>query len=686
MDENLVVKIVGDASSYVGALTQSVVASKLAVSSINSAFSAVGSTLSSVGSLATGVFSGITGSVTGLLTGIGNGLVSAVGAVTSGITAMGAASVAVGIAVLATTGSMIQQDNAARKLGLTTTDLAAAQLYSGASAQTVMSVLGSVQMKLFEASKGTAAATRDFQALGIASGQSAEKLSGGKWAEVVDAIGSIENRTMRASMAYRFLGDNAGEFLAQMERSGSAGDSRSAAERMGLGASSGEMEGVRQVAETLRQAESIVKGIFNQVVIAIGPLFAELSKSFDLTRVNLTWIKPMVLDIAKGAAMIGAFVYEAFAGNNEAVAAFFRSMAKGIDAIANYLSEALIAAFNKVSSYLGSKMADPSTSLGYFFGGLDYLGGYGNKGLDKIREEQKQKQLDLMNSTRATPLVIMEGMQKELSASGPVNLPFVNKMRSMVKEAIATADKDGLLGSLTPNQRTYINSQLDEGTADSVQKAIESYKRNVPEALRRVKTGGSAGSGGIFDDIFGSIKTTSAFQNVEDFFNRVTGNMQKVNDLGRENQEAIRLTAQQFNNMRQASGTAVEAYRNSLATLNAYTKNNSGWITDLYGEDRALVAYKMFQDLQSGVGMPSVTPLAGAAEAQTKEAYSSIAQYSMIMDKDRNDVQMQMKVAIELGNEQRAAAVKNGEKLLELFRKMLIDAKSAKNTGVFFNP
>ena len=778
--ETMRVDLKGDASSYQNMLQQAQAATKTASASIGASMaaipasltnsakkelptfiqalpgmvsgiastvaSALGTTMQAAGMLVGSALSAITGSIGSALSGILGAITSMVSGLVSGITSALASVPTMLMSAYAglrsITSGIIATDATARKLGLTTLDLNAAMLWSGASAQIMQSALGVTQKKLTDLRFGLRETREDFRVLAEAAGTTVDKLKSGGWTAVYDAISSIQDPTKRASQAFRFMGDAAGDLLGELDRKG-PGASKAAAERMGLGASAGDVAQARQISETLRQGEFLMKGAFNQIILALGPLFAELARSFDLTKANLTWIRPMVESIAKSAALTGAFFAEAFGGNQKVWAAGMKALKEGVDTLGEYIVQVLSAAFDKVVEAASSALSGLLDRFRILVGieteqgkRLKLLadeqqkwwdehnkrfirGRVGDVLRDMItvqdalendkplpkgkRYEGLEKRFnDLMRDAEKKDVWFDYGMKKDLldkksavdfwgkvgvdrSEVGKAGMtiktvdtsPLANAVSS-IRDTLHILSWENFLGKpFKPEDRAKFVDDLYKFTdpfttkerkgrtrSDELKEALALYEKAVPKSLTTMKPGSA------FGELMEELKASASGKSVEEFFERAKKAVEKFNEAGREMLPAFdtKELGKRFDALKQSVRTPVDNWKDSMAELRKMIDPKLGVAG--FDDDKALIAARSLTTLLSGVGLSALPQLAGAAEDRTKEAYSSAAQWAMINDPDRKDVQLQIKMAIDAGNQQREAQIGIGKEIIAMMKQL----------------
>lgn len=261
---------------------------------------------------------------------------------------------------------LVRVDDTARHLGLTVAELQGAIVWSGKSAGEMTAALAVTQGKLLEVATGGVAATAELDNLAAVSGLTADRIKGAGWSGVYDAIGRIADPTQRAAQAFRYLGSDATKFLDALKGGGSR-DAARVAKGFGMAAGTGDVDSARKIVETLGYIDALKQGFFNQVLTGLAPVVAELMSMFDLTKVNLEWIKPLVVEVAQGAAMFGAFIVEATKSGE----VFWAGMDAGISTF----KEGMVAAVREVAEE--AKKLFAGTTIGGAVGAADKIGLFG---------------------------------------------------------------------------------------------------------------------------------------------------------------------------------------------------------------------------------------------------------------------------------------------------------------------
>lgn len=267
----------------------------------------------------------------------------------------------------------VELDKQARRVGASVLDLRAGALWAGVSTLTFAGALSTTNTKLSELRAGNVLTSREFDNLAALSGKSAESIGKG-WTGVYDAISAIQDPTQRAAAAFRFLGGNASEFLDRIA-AGGAGASISMAKRLGLELTPGDIASMQQVQKFLREIDAVQAGVFNQILAGFAPLVAEITTLFDDVKVDLEFIKPLVIDVAEAVGLFGAGVVEVVT-NTGLLKEVWRGLGYGAEALGTTFKMAMINAIADILSAMSPLKAafgDLGESLRYQAEGLKGL-------------------------------------------------------------------------------------------------------------------------------------------------------------------------------------------------------------------------------------------------------------------------------------------------------------------------
>lgn len=225
-----------------------------------------------------------------------------------------AAAVATPIITASGINSIMQADRQARELGLSVNELRTLMLAAGDGADAMAAAMGHFGHEMANAFMQQSGALRSLDALegftGKAlSGDFLSKTTLAKYEEIVDQLAAIPNNAQRAAMAMRFFGDSASAILPAIS-GGKAGVER--AKQMlgnfGLGVGEKDLASVRQVAQTWREIGTLRQGLTNQFTLGISPFIGEISKAFDIAKLNISGLRGIVADVAESLIRAGGTV------------------------------------------------------------------------------------------------------------------------------------------------------------------------------------------------------------------------------------------------------------------------------------------------------------------------------------------------------------------------------------------
>jgi hypothetical protein len=275
----------------------------------------VGAWLGSVGKFAGSVASMLDKALLGIPSAIATtlgGVSQVVGTVLAGAFGVaGAAVLAFGREVTNVFHETMQLNSEAKQLGVTILDLRAGVLWSGVAMSTFTGILANVQTKINDLKMGSVQTTREFRNFSAIANRSIDQLAGGGFNSIVEGLAAIPDATQRASVAFSILGDQAGKILGAIERGG-VGEAKGLAKRLGLEVDPASMQSLKQIAEFTRQVETLKTGLVNQVMLGLAPIAAELTSTFNLSKVDITWIKNQVTNIGLEIMRWGAMIKAAF--------------------------------------------------------------------------------------------------------------------------------------------------------------------------------------------------------------------------------------------------------------------------------------------------------------------------------------------------------------------------------------
>jgi hypothetical protein len=473
---------------------------------------------------------------------------------------------------------------AARQVGSNILEVRAGMLWAGVTAETMAAAIGTTTLKLDAFKAGSVDAARELDNLAAVSGMTVAQLTG-SWVNVYEAIARIEDPTQRAAMAFRYLGGEADKFLDAMAKAG-PGESVNVAKRFGLAVNPGDLESLRQVQAIIRQIQTLGVGAFNQILLAVAPMVAELTKGWELTKTSLEWIKPAVFNVAEGVGLFGAFVLDA-SDNTKLLAAALDVVGKKAESVAYTFKAAMLDALDAVMTKANEmfNILDKNTKVIH----IDDL-------IFGVPDEPKK------------PAVGEGARQAKADAA-----------RKDADAAKALAD---LVGTVKGGDR-------GKAVSDFIQRSKDRGSEKVPDRAKPAD----------------GVSTAAISQVVE-----------------------------KFKAMAEGLKGPIDIWKNSLREAAEFQK--AGFFAGKAGQEaRFLQAASMFDKLKQGVGMTAAPGLAGAAEGNTKEAFSAVAQYAMLGQ--RGNVQDQMKAALDLANQQREAQLEIGRQAAKAMDEMLLQMKRA---------
>lgn len=449
---------------------------------------------------------------------------------------------------------LVAQDREARRLGVTMDEMRQATVWAGDATGSLSGILAEAQGKLAAFQTGSVAAAQDLASLAKMAGGTGAGIAGGGFAGIVKSLERIPDPIMRAAQAFKFLGAGASDVLDRIAKPGGFSASQDMAKRFGLGVGAGDMKMVREASDAMRTLDLLGKGFWNQVLLGIAPVVAEVAKLFDGVKVDLQWIQPMMLKVAKAAAMTGAFIYEAFS----------------------------------------------------------------NKDL----------------------------WQKTIAAVGTALGSLVGKIGDALVQMVSD-----VWDSLTDEDNFVAPSLLDGilGIGKNVNQAGEGAKK----AIRDLDFSG-------FDEVGKAFADTDAAKNVEAFFDRIDKRLKDTKDGLTKLLPSIKLLAEQFKSMQEATIGPGQKFLEQMAGLAAMGK-----VGLLAGNDvGALGAFKAFDALRGAMGQQYRQ--VGAAGFGTREAYSALAENEAMQK--RADIQQQIKQLLEQAAEQRKEQIRIGKEAIKAFK------------------
>lgn len=543
-------------------------------------------------------------------------------------------------------------DRVADKLSLTVLDLRAAMMWSGSP--NIIPALAETQKHISGLDNGLLQSVNRFKNLAAVSGETVESIRKGGWSGVYDAISRIEDPTKRAAQAFMMLGEHAPEFLDDLARGG-AGRAHQGAKNMGLGVNESEMQDIRQVQQTMREMNGLVTGFMNQIILAIAPVISEFSKMFDVTKVELGWVKTTILEIVHYAGMVGVFLAESFRGNQKVWRAGITFMTETIDYVGAYLQKILTDAFMAVAKAAGQALWEAVRPA---LEAADFVAG--GKMMKKREEAEAEKASEGIREDWRRTVVQLATEVKDKQASGDaVGADASTKKLSAAWKFGMNQKAFAYMGGANTDK---IPDFINAGRMGSV---LDIFRESYGEKDVNKWTGGGSPVNGAFKNLTSALGETDIMQS----FNKITDNVKaRAKEIGQSVQDGLdkvemsRLS-KEFAQMSQGILKPIDAWNRADINIKGFMEKGLGAGTDVL----PLIAAKAFSDLQSGVGMPAIPQVAGAAEAGSREAISSIVANQMI--NDRGGIQDQIRVAIEMGNTQRQAQIDIGKQMLQFIRR-----------------
>ena len=206
-------------------------------------------------------------------------------AVGKAFAAMGAAAaVAIGILVRNSLKSADALAKTADKLGVTTEALAGLQHaanLTGVAQETLNKSLTKQQKALFDADRGLLTYSQHFDALGLST-KDLIKLSPDKqFIEIAGALNKIENQTKKTAIAYDIFGGR-GTALLNTLALGAEGLEKATEEAklFGIALTRIETAKIEMANDQFTRSQAIIKGVGNQITIALTPILAGLNQAF----------------------------------------------------------------------------------------------------------------------------------------------------------------------------------------------------------------------------------------------------------------------------------------------------------------------------------------------------------------------------------------------------------------------
>ena len=244
---------------------------------------------------------------------------------------------------------LVEDDVAARTLGVSIDELRTATLALGPAGE---QGLGLLAEKLAAVRTGSYEAALDFRRLGAIAG---EPLDVGNLttldalAQTAQRIASIQDPLARAAQGVTFFGDKWALLAPDLMRGAEGFDrAKRALGNFGLGVNPAELESIRQVARTVRELQALWQGFANQTILALSPIAAELSKMFDVTKLDISGFKQGVFNTLETLARIGAGVIDVLSDTGRIRAAW--------EVLAQYMRGALLDVLASFQRALGNTL------------------------------------------------------------------------------------------------------------------------------------------------------------------------------------------------------------------------------------------------------------------------------------------------------------------------------------------
>lgn len=298
-----------------------------------------------------------------------------------------------GLAVFkSTSADILQTDIQVRRLGISILDLRSASLLGGAATSSLVDAIDMLGGRSAEMTRGVGPTIKMFQDLGALSGQkfnmTVGQIGGMDTVEQFDAIATriaaIKDPMQQANTAARIFGKSWIDILPILQRGGNAlGEARDAARRFGLAVGPQDVANLGEVSRSMRDMGAIWEGLKTQFTLGVGGIAAELSKSFDLSAVNISGFRDTVVDVAETVAKVGATIIAAWSDTSLIKEAWESSI--------NYIVGFAKVQFGKILSEIGGQLKGTFLDKG---GHMLLLEGAGNLfqaqgGLQQVKAEKR---------------------------------------------------------------------------------------------------------------------------------------------------------------------------------------------------------------------------------------------------------------------------------------------------------
>jgi hypothetical protein len=584
-------------------------------------------------------------SIAGLGTSLGslpfNAVSSGSQSMTSGIQSLSAALYAIPItAVISGLQSLVssfiqgvqgieQLDLKAKRLGLSVNELRGAMTWSGAAGSSVTQAIQNVNQKISQSNVGGINQGKDFQQLANISGSGQ---TAGNFTQVVSQLSAIRDETTRASLAFRLLGDSATDFLDVLGKPQGMQEAQSLVKRFGLDVSDADIANAKAVAQTVRELQMLWEGFKNQVILAVAPFARALSEAFDPKNVNLSWIKDSLFQIGRAVFGIAAFFIEASRDSN----LFWEGMQAGITIAKS--------GFNQLKAVA-----------------LQAVG------------EIAQAIIKLFNEVLAGSFKRLG--QVEGREAGPLNQALQSLGRNLAKPFEIKANVRADFNEMASKARDLSSIQIKEAQKQILEIGVKVRDRDagkfMDDLIKKAERFANETGKGI-DNLS---KTEREAKNMNTLFLRTMSQefesmRSKVNIPGRgfiQDMEKL-FTLQGLRNFTKDPNTGREIYKTLLRDVPRRPgETRPDFFEGKSGLEQSL-AFQGFERLLQDVKLSVVPQLTAPAMFRSQEAVS--AELKFMAASSRPEIQEQIRMALDLANQQRARQEDNGKKVLEALIKL----------------
>lgn len=225
-----------------------------------------------------------TGDTKGLETALGrakNALGTATKAIAAGATAAGAALTAMGLNAVKVIG---QNNDLAKSLGLTYSELVKLNLVaseSGTSIQAVGSSLGLMQRRLIEASGGSDSAASAFQVLGLKVNDLLQLSPEKQFEAIAQKIGQIQDPALRTATAMDIFGRSGRDLVQMLQNYGvQSAEAEAFTKKFNLSLSQIDVERVGAAEDAMARVKTAVSGLGNTIAVELSPLIEAAANAF----------------------------------------------------------------------------------------------------------------------------------------------------------------------------------------------------------------------------------------------------------------------------------------------------------------------------------------------------------------------------------------------------------------------